>query len=173
MNMRLLSSINNMFQGLSAGTPLGKMLLSAGIAISAFYSPIALLLASCFAFTVTDMFYGIKVACKKKKKIESHKNWKGTLTKLGDEFVIISLARLLELAVLDQQGVFVLTGGATTIIALTELWSIIENLNTLNPHGPWKALGKFLKKKGEDYIGTEININDEHTNNLNTDSSES
>ena len=169
----IFNSIGNMLQGLSMGTPWGKALIAVGVAVSAFYSPIALLLITCFAFTATDMFYGIKVAWKSKKKIESHKNWKGTLTKLGDEFVIISLARLLELAVLGQDGVFVLTGGATTIIALTELWSIIENLNTLNPHGPWKALGKFLKKKGEDYIGTEIEINDEHSNDNKLDNSES
>ena len=155
-----------MFEGLSMGTPLGKMAIAAGTAITAFYSPIAALLVACFAFTTADMFYGIKVACKQKKKIESHKNWKGTLTKLADEFVIISLARLLEWAVLgDESGVFVLTGGATVIISLTELWSILENLNTLNPNGPWKALGKFLKKKGEDYIGTEIELNDGNTNN--------
>ena len=154
-----------MFEGLSMGTPLGKALIAAGTAITAFYSPISALLVACFAFTAADMFYGIKVACKQKKKIESHKNWKGTLTKLADEFVIISLARLLEWAVLgDEQGVFVLTGGATVIIGLTELWSILENLNTLNPDGPWKALGKFLKKKGEDYIGTEIELNDDDTN---------
>lgn len=110
---------------------------------------------------------------KYKKKIESHKNWKGTLTKLVDEFTIISLARLLELAVLGEQGVFVLTGGATVIISLTELWSILENLNTLNPEGPWKALGKFLKKKGEDYIGTEIDLNDGNTNSDKLDSKES
>lgn len=172
--MQILSSIGKMFEGLSMGTPIGKMAIAAGAAVTAFYSPIAALLASCFAFTATDMFYGIKVACKQKKKIESHKNWKGTLSKLIDEFVIISLARLLEMAVLGgDTGVFVLTGGATVIISLTELWSIIENLNTLNPHGPWKALGKFLKKKGEDYIGTEIDLDDDDTNNNKVDSSES
>lgn len=163
-----------MFEGLSLGTPLGKVLIAAGTALTAFYSPISALLVACFAFTAADMFYGIKVACKQKKKIESHKNWKGTLTKLADEFVIISLARLLEWSVLgDQTDVFVLTGGATVIIGLTELWSIIENLNTLNPYGPWKALGKFLKKKGEDYIGTEIELDDEHINNNKLDSSKS
>jgi len=62
----------------------------------------------------------------------------------------------LELAVLDQDGVFVLTGGATVIIGLTELWSIIENINTLDPNGPWRILGKFLKKKGEDYTGIDL-----------------
>ena len=169
----IISSIGKMFEGLSAGTPLGKALIAAGTAITAFYSPISALLIACFIFTAVDMFYGIKVACKQKKKIESHKTWKGTLTKLLDEFVILSLARLLEWAILDDTGVFVLTGGATVIIGLTELWSILENLNTLNPHGPWKALGKFLKKKGEDYIGTEIELDDDDTNNIKVDSSES
>ena len=162
-----------MFEGLSMGTWYGKAAIAIGSIVTAFYSPIAALLVTCFAFTSVDMFYGIKVACRQKKKIESHKGWKGTLTKIADEMVIISLARLLEFAVLGEQGVFVLTGGSTVIIALTELWSILENLNTLNPHGPWKALGKFLKKKGEDYTGIEIKLNDEHTDNITLDSIES
>lgn len=163
--MAIFDSIERMFTGLSGDTFLGKVAIGAGSLLTAFYSPIVLLLVTCFAFTVADMFYGIKVAHKNKKKIESRKNWKGTLIKLLDELSIISLARLLELSVLGEQGVFVLTGGATVIIGLTEMWSILENLNTLNPDGPWKSLGKFLKKKGEDYIGTEIEINDEHTSN--------
>ena len=171
--MPIISSIGKMFEGLSAGTPLGKILIAASSAIIGFYSPIAALLIACFAFTTIDMFYGIKVACKQKRKIESHRNWKGTLTKLADEFVILSLARLLEWAVMGNSSVSLLTGGATVIISLTELWSILENLNTLNPHGPWKALGKFLKKKGEDYIGTEIELDDDDTNNIKVDSSES
>lgn len=152
-----------MFEGLSAGTWYGKVAIATGTALAAVYSPIAALLTCCFAFTAVDMFYGLKVARKFKKKIESNKTWSGTIAKLLDEWVIISLARLLEMSVIDAEGVFVLTGGATVIIGLTELWSILENLNTLNPSGPWKALGKFLKKKGEDYIGTEIDLNDEHT----------
>lgn len=171
--IRLLSSIGKMFEGLSMGSWYGKVAIAIGSIITGFYSPIVALLVTCFAFTSVDMFYGIKVACRQKKKIESHKGWKGTLTKIADEMIIISLARLLELAVLGEQGVFVLTGGSTVIIALTELWSILENLNTLNPDGPWKALGKFLKKKGEDYTGIEIDLNDEHTNNIKLDSIES
>ena len=172
--MRLLDSMERMFEGLSAGTSIGKISVALGSIITAFFSPIVALLICCFAFTVVDMFYGIKVAYKFKQKITSHKGWKGTLTKIIDEFTIISLARLLELAVLGaEQGVFVLTGGVTVIVALTELWSILENLNTLNPDGPWKALGKFLKKKGEEYIGTEIDLNDANTNNNKVDSNES
>ena len=63
---------------------------------------------------------------------------------------------------MDESGVFVLTGGATVIITLTEMWSILDNLNTVDPNGPWRMLGKFLKKKGEDYTGIELN-EDEHT----------
>ena len=169
----IISSICNMFEGLSAGTWYGKAAIAAGTALAAVYSPIAALLVCCFAFTAVDMFYGLKVAHKFNKKIESSKTWSGTITKLLDEWVIISLARLLEMSVIDTEGVFILTGGVTVIIGLTELWSILENLNTINPSGPWKALGKFLKKKGEDYIGTEIDLNDEHTNDNKLGDSES
>lgn len=164
----IISSIGNMFEGLSAGTTIGKIGIALGSLLTAFYSPIAALLVALFAFTVADMVYGIKVARKQNKKITSDKNWKGTITKLFDEFAVISLARLLEYAVMGEgQGVFILTGGVVVIIGLTELWSILENLNTLNPNGPWRALGAFLKKKGEDYIGTEIELkhdNDDSNN---------
>ena len=159
---KLLTSMWNAFDALSMETWYGKALIAAGTALTAIYSPIVALLVCCFVFTAADMFYGIKVACKQQKKITSSKNWKGTIVKLLDEFSLISLARLLEYSVLGSDDVFVLTGGITVIISLTELWSILENLNTLNPSGPWKALGKFLKKKGEDYIGTEIDLSDEH-----------
>ena len=173
MNMPIIESIQKMLDCLSAGTFTGKLAIAAGSLLTAFFTPIAALLTCCFAFTATDMFYGLKVAKKTNNKITSHKNWKGTLTKILDEFAIISLARLLEFSVIGAEGVFVLTGGATVIIALTELWSILENLNTLNPDGPWKALGKFLKKKGEDYIGTEIDLKDDNTNSDKVDSIES
>ena len=169
----LKDSVLHMFDGLSAGTWYGKAGIAVGAALAAFYAPIIPLLICSVAFTIVDMVYGIKVACKFKKKIESHKSWRGTIMKLFDEFTIISLARLLEASVMDSQDVFVLTGGTTVIIGLTELWSIIENLNTLNPKGPWKALGKFLRKKGEDYIGTEIDLNDDTTDNSKLDSNES
>jgi len=37
-------------------------------------------------------------------------------------------------------------------------------LNTLDPKGPWKLLGKFLRKKGEDYTGIDLNFDDDDTN---------
>lgn len=149
------------------GSVVGKILVGASSMIVGYYAPIWYLLLICFATTVVDMVYGMKVARKLKQKIESGKNWSGTLRKIKDTFIILSLIHGIEWSVLDQSGVFLLTGGATAIITLTELWSIIENLNTLDPNGPWRLLGKFLKKKGEDITGVELNLEDEHT--VNTD----
>jgi len=164
---KTLNSIGSAMEGFSQGTTIGKFLVGLGSAIIGFFSPIAYLLLICFIATVIDMIYGIKVAIKNNKKLESSKTWKGTLSKIKAELILIGIAHGLEWAVLDQHGVFVLTGGITFIITLTELWSILENLNTLDPKGPWRALGKFLKKKGEDYTGIDIDLDNEHNNDAN------
>lgn len=156
---RMATTLNTIVNG----SILGKFFVGLGSAIVGYYTPILYLLLICFATTLVDMIYGIKVARKFRKKIESGKNWTGTVRKIKDTFIILSLIHGLEWAVLGQSGVFLLTGGATAIITLTELWSIIENLNTLDPNGPWRALGKFLRKKGEDYTGIELDLNNEHT----------
>lgn len=146
------------------GSAIGAAIIGVCSAVIGFLTPIKWLLCVCFATTVIDMIYGFKVARKQNKKIESGKNWTGTISKLWHEFVIIAIAHGIEWAILDETGVFLLTGGVTAIIALTEFWSIIENLNTLDPNGPWRIIGKFLKKKGEDYTGIEIDFNNGHTN---------
>ena len=79
---------------------------------------------------------------------------------MRDEFAIICLARMIEFTVIGTSGVFILTGGATVIIALTEIWSILETLNPLNPNGPRRSLSKFWKKKGDDYTGIDLDTND-------------
>lgn len=160
----LFHSAQRMFEGLSFGTTLGKIGIAVGSLLAAIYTPVTALLITCFVFTVIDMVYGIRVAVKNKHKVESSRTWKGTLRKILDEFSIISLARLLEYSVFNADGVFVLTGGTTVIMCLTEMWSILENLNTLDPNGPWRSLGKFLKKKGEEHIGFEIDFNDGNNN---------
>ena len=161
--MQTLIIIHNVLNTVTNGNILGKVGRYFSALLTAFFTPIVGLLLTCFIFTVLDLIYGIKVAKRFKQKITSEKTWKGTITKVRDEWLIIVLARMLEFTVLGSAGVFVLTGGATVIIGLTELWSILENLNTLNPKGPWRALGKFLKKKGEDYTG--INIEENNDNN--------
>ena len=154
--MAILNSIVHMYNTISGGTILGKIGITTGALIVSYIAPISGLLLSCFAFTVTDLVYGIKVAKRQGQKITSEKGWKGTLKKILDEFTIILLARLLELSVIGEHGVFVLTGGTTVIITLTELWSILENLNTLKPNGTLRCLSKFLRKKGEEYTGIDF-----------------
>lgn len=145
------------FTTISGNTFWGKVLISAGALTAAYFTPIVGLLVTCFAATIVDMIYGIKVAKRFGNKITSRKNWKGTLMKVRDEFTIISLAHLLEFTVMGDAIPLILSGGATVLITITELWSILENLNTLDPEGPWKILSSFLKKKSEDYTGMELN----------------
>ena len=160
-----LNNISNHLESMTQGTFVGKLLISTGAVLAAYFTPILGLLLTCFTTTIVDMLYGFKLAHKQHKKITSDRNRKGTLTKLRDEFAIICLARMIEFTVIGTSGVFILTGGATVIIALTEIWSILETLNALNPNGPWRSLSKFLKKKGEDYTGIDLDINDNNSSN--------
>lgn len=163
-----LQNIGHTLNSMVNGSSIGKFLVGVGSAVISYFAPIWYLLVICFATTLLDMIYGMKVARKFKKKLESGKNWQGTIRKIKDEAIILALLHGLEWAVMDESGVFLLTGGATVVITLTELWSIIENLNTLDPQGPWRMLGKFLRKKGEDYTGIEL-FEDGDTNDTSVD----
>lgn len=169
---KLLKSVICMLDGFSLNTTIGKFCIAGGALLASYFTPILGLLLTCFSCSILDMIYGLKVAHKQNKKLTSKKNWKGTLVKIREEFELILLTHLIEFAVVGPNVTCMLSGGVTIIIALTELWSIIENLNTLNPSGPWRMLGKFLKKKGEDYIGMEIDLNDKSDDKNNKSSSE-
>ena len=151
--------MGHMFHGLSGNTWYGKVAIAGGALLTAYFTPIVGLLVACFSCSVVDMCYGIKVALKNGKKITSKKNWKGTLVKIKDEFALILLAHLIEYVLFGADATLFLSGGITAIVTLTELWSILENLNTLNPDGPWRMLSKFLKAKGEEYTGIELDLN--------------
>ena len=154
--MDILNSIARVINVFGDNSFYGKLCVGASALATAYFTPIVGLLFSCFAFTIMDLVFGLQVAKKAGKKLTSSKSWTGTLTKIKQEFVIIALCHLLEHAVMGAGSVTLLSGGATVLICLTELWSIIENLNTLDPTGPWKILKKYLKKKGEDYVGIEL-----------------
>lgn len=156
--MDILGSIGNMLSAVTNNSFAGKMAVTAGALATAYFTPIAGLLFACFACTMVDLFYGVKVAKKAGKKLTSSKSWKGTLTKVRDEFTIIMLGHLVEHVIAGAASITLLSGGATVLICLTELWSILENLNTLDPDGPWRVLSKYLKKKGEDVAGVNITI---------------
>lgn len=160
------SSIITAINSISGDTFIGKAIIATGALLTAYFTPIIGLLITCFATSFVDMVYGIQVAKMQHSKITSSKTRRGTWNKMKAEFAIIALARLLEFTVVGTTGVFVLTGGATVIITLTELWSILENLNTLYPNGPWRSLSKYLKKKGEAYTGIDLDFDkdDKHDN---------
>lgn len=160
------SSIITAINSISGNTFVGKTIIATGALLTAYFTPIIGLLITCFATSFVDMIYGIQIAKMQHSKITSSKTRRGTWNKIKAEFAIIALARLLEFTVVGTTGVFVLTGGATVIITLTELWSILENLNTLYPNGPWRSLSKYLKKKGEAYTGIDLDFNkdDKHDN---------
>lgn len=128
--------------------------------LSNFFLPIAPVVLTCFGISLIDLYYGLKIA-KLNEKIESRRAWTGTLKKGKDVLMILTTARGVELYVLGGVAGTALVGGFATIVAITELWSVLENLNTLNPKGPWRLLGKFMRKKGQDLTG--INL-DELTN---------
>lgn len=136
----------------------GKLMLTTGALITAYFAPIAGLLFACFMCTIVDLIYGLKVAKRAGKKLTSSKSWKGTLSKIRDEFTIIMLAHLVEHVIAGAGGITLLSGGATVLICLTEIWSVLENLNTLDPNGPWRVLGNYLRKKGGDYAGVNITV---------------
>lgn len=156
--MDIFNSIGSMLNTVTNDTFYGKVAIAAGSLATAYFAPIAGLLFACFACTVVDLIYGIKVARMHGCKLTSGKSWKGTLRKIRDEFTIIMLSHVLEHSVMGEQGMTILSGGATILICLTELWSILENLNTIDPDGPWKILGTFLRKKGENFTGIEIDL---------------
>lgn len=151
--VQTMQHIGNAINGFGLNSAFGKFLVCIGTMIVGFVAPIAGLLGICFATTIVDMICGIRVARKLGHKIRSSKGWKGTLRKILDEFTIILLAHGIETSIIGIDGFTMLTGGCTAIITLTELWSIIENLNTIDPSGPWRVLGKFLQKKGEAITG--------------------
>ena len=156
--MELFSSIGKTLSAITNNSFVGKLSIGIGALLTAYFTPIAGLLFACFACTSVDLIYGLKVAKKAGKKLTSSKSWRGTLNKLKQEFVIIMLAHLVEHSVMGAGSITLLSGGATVLICLTELWSILENLNTLDPSGPWRILSRYLKKKGEDYAGINIKV---------------
>lgn len=158
--MDIFSSINNVVNIISNNTYVGKLMVGACALATSFFTPIVGLLFACFALNVADLITGIRVSRKLGKKITSRKNWKGTITKVVQESQLIVLLHIIEHFAFSAVGLdtTLMTGGATILICLTEIWSLLENLNTLHPDGPWRILKDLLVKKGEDIAGIEIDL---------------
>lgn len=156
--MDILISIGNALNAITDSF-IGKLSIIASSAIIAFFTPIVGLLFACFALNIADLISGLEVACKQGRSLTSRRTWTGTIKKIRQESAVIVLLHIIEHFAMASLETTVLSGGATVLICLTEIWSVLENLNTVNPEGPWKVLGAFLKKKGEDYTGLNIKLN--------------
>lgn len=104
------------------------------------------------------MVLGCKVAIKNNKKCESRKLWK-TLRKFGWCTAIVWFANAIDVSILTSFDAHLVEFFAGAIAGV-ELWSVIENLSTLYPNGPWKVLSKFIKSKGEKYLDITIEKED-------------
>lgn len=160
---RILETI----QRITNNSPIAQIGVALGALISNFFLPILPVIITCFGLILVDLYYGLSVA-KRNKRIYSKIGWRGTCQKLKDTFTIIALVRGVELYILAGITGTTLVGAAATIIGLTELWSILENMNTINPNGPWRALGKYMKIKGSEVIGIDLDkLKDENAINKN------
>lgn len=122
------------------------------------FTPLWTVLFILLLIILVDAYLGGKIAFKNQKKFESRRLWK-TLRKFGWCGVIIWFANQIDaniLASIDAHLVEFFAG----LIAGVELWSVIENLATLYPDGPWKLLNKFIRKKGEKYLDITIDRED-------------
>lgn len=151
--------INNTLNIISNKSMIVKTWIAVSTFLSAFFLPIQFVILFTFCMIIMDMYYGIKASVKLHKKIESCKSWKGTIRKMKDAFVLLCSMRGVEYFIINEWiDTKVLTCGTALLISLTEIWSILENLNTIDPTGPWKLVGKFLRKKSEEYTGIDIDL---------------
>lgn len=127
-------------------------------AISTFFLPIWIPIVAVGILIIIDMILGIRVSLSKNDKIQSRKAW-ATLKKLYFSSLMISCGHLVDQYILTSFNAHLVEGFAG-LIAGVELWSMIENLHTLDPTGPWNLFEKFLKKKGEKYLDITIDKED-------------
>lgn len=121
------------------------------------FAPIWTTLLILCIFIFTDAFLGCKVSRSNGRKCESRRFWK-TLRKFGWASAIVWFSNAIDMHILTSFNAHLVEFFAGAIAGV-ELWSILENLATLYPDGPWKVLNKFLKSKGEKYL--EITIDKE------------
>lgn len=126
--------------------------------IAASFAPLWTILLILALAIFCDAFLGCKVSLSKQKKCESRRMWK-TLRKLGWCGAIIWFGNAIDMHILTSINAHLVEFFAG-IIAGVEIWSIIENLTTLYPDGPWRILSKFIRSKGEKYLDITIDRED-------------
>ena len=119
--------------------------------------PVLPMLMVCYVAMAIDTYYGIKVALALKNKVESRRTWTGLFKKVRDVSIIMLLLHAIELYIIGKDSMFaVVVVVFATLVCANEVLSIAENLNTIDPHGPWKVFGKYLKKKGTQTLDIDL-----------------
>lgn len=127
-------------------------------AMSTFFLPIWLPIVAVGILIIIDMILGIRVSLNNGEKIQSRKFW-STVKKLCFSSLMISCGHLVNEYILISVDAHLVEGFAG-LVAGVELWSMVENLQTLDPTGPWKIFSKFIKRKGEKYLDITIDKED-------------
>jgi len=111
--------------------------------ITAFLAPISSIIFGVVFLVACDLITGVIAAFKKKEKITSSKLSR-TISKLLVYFVTIVVCRIINEYLLFGADVVPLTSMVTSYIALTELKSILENLDKMTK-GKMSALGAIMR----------------------------
>lgn len=157
-----MDRIQRIVEFMSSNAAINQLVIISFTFVVNFFVPIIPIVLTCWLCIFIDMYYGIKVAVMLNKdkpnyKVESRLSWRGTIVKLKDTATLLILTQAIETFVIGGESpLSILTGTAAVVITLTELWSIIENLNTLNPQGPWRVFAAVLRKKGEKHLDVDL-----------------
>lgn len=127
-------------------------------ALSTFFLPIWVPVIAVGVLIIIDMILGIKVSLSKGDKIQSRR-FGSTIKKLCLSSLMICCGHLVDEYIISSIDLHLVEGFAG-LVAGVELWSMVENLQTLDPTGPWKIFSKFIKKKGEKYLDITIDKED-------------
>lgn len=126
--------------------------------LSTFLLPIWTTVIAVCVLILIDMILGTRVSINKGEPFQSRKLG-STLKKFGWSSMAISCAHIMDMYIItsfDAHLVELFAG----MIGGVELWSILENLQTSDPTGPWKIFSKVLKTKGERYLDITIEKED-------------
>lgn len=122
--------------------------------LSTFFAPIWTVIVVVCVFILIDAILGTKVSITRGGKFESRRLW-STLKKFGNCAMIISCCHLMDTEIVKSIDIH-LVEGFSGIVCGVELWSMIENLQAIDPTGPWKIFSKFIRSKGEKYLDITI-----------------
>lgn len=115
--------------------------------IAAILMPIKYPLIVALVFILVDLYYGLRVAKKVRKKIDWNYMWRTTVDKFIDSSLIIILGHLIDVYVPYLSDKISLCSFFSWFVCITQLISILSNQITLHPQSPLKLLKVIVNKK--------------------------